>query len=160
MNLRTIPHLAEAFSVAVGLSDHTMGIATPVAAVALGASLIEKHFTLARSDGGADAAFSLEPLELKSMVEAVRTAEEAVGSVQYGITAEAEKSRRFRRSLFVVEDVEAGESFTTRNVRSIRPFHGLHPRFYEDVLTCRAARRIERGEPLNWEMIARKERLQ
>jgi len=153
MNLRTIPHLAEAFGVPVGLSDHTLGIAVPVAAVALGACIVEKHFTLSRDIGGPDSAFSLEPHEFKAMVEAIRTVEKALGKVHYGITEQEAKSRVFRRSLFVVKDMKAGEMFTEENVRSIRPGYGLHPRHLNDVLGRRAARDIKRGTPLSWELI-------
>jgi pseudaminic acid synthase len=153
MNLRTIPHLAEAFGVPVGLSDHTLGIAVPVAAVALGACIVEKHFTLSRDIPGPDSAFSLEPHEFKAMVEAIRTVEKALGKVHYGITEQEAKSRVFRRSLFVVKDMKAGEMFTEENVRSIRPGYGLHPRHLNDVLGRRAARDIKRGTPLSWELI-------
>jgi pseudaminic acid synthase len=150
MNLRTIPHLAEAFNVPVGLSDHTLGIAVPVAAVALGACIVEKHFTLSRSIPGPDSAFSLEPHEFKSMVEAIRTAEKALGRVHYGISQEEAKSRVFRRSLFVVEDMKALDLFTEHNVRSIRPGHGLPPKYLAEVLGRRAARKLKRGTPLRW----------
>jgi N-acetylneuraminate synthase len=154
MNLRTIPHLAEAFGVPAGLSDHTLGIAVPVAAVALGACIIEKHFTLSRAEPGPDSAFSLEPSEFKAMVEAVRTAEKAVGKVHYGISGKDEVSRTFRRSLFVVSDVRAGELFTAENVRSIRPGHGLPPKHLPEVLGRRAARNISRGTPLCWQDVS------
>jgi len=153
MNLRTIPHLAAAFGVPVGLSDHTMGVAAPLAAVALGACLIEKHFTLSRSTPGPDSAFSLEPHEFKAMVDAVRIAERSLGEVHYGASDAEAASRIFRRSLFVVEDVRAGEPFTSRNVRSIRPAHGLHTRHLGEVLGRRATRDIERGTPLSWDLI-------
>ena len=153
MNLRTIPHLAQAFDVPVGLSDHTLGIAVPVAAVSLGACIIEKHFTLRRSDGGPDSAFSLEPDEFKQMVEAIRVAEKALGHVQYGVNPDEEKSRVFRRSLFVVQDMAAGEVFTNENVRSIRPGNGLPPKHLRDVVGKRAERDIERGTPLTWELL-------
>jgi pseudaminic acid synthase len=149
-NLRTIPHLAEAFQVPVGLSDHTLGIAVPVAAVALGACIVEKHFTLSRAIPGPDSAFSLEPPEFKAMVEAVRVAEKAVGSVHYGVSEQEAKSRVFRRSLFVVKDMKAGEAFTEENVRSIRPGYGLAPKHLQDVLGRRAAQDIKRGTPLAW----------
>lgn len=154
MNLHTMPHLAQAFDVPVGLSDHTLGIAAPVAAVALGACIIEKHFTLSRAAGGPDAAFSLEPHEFKAMVDAVRVAEKALGTVQYGVTESQAKSRVFRRSLFVVKDVKAGEVFTEENVRSIRPGHGLAPKCLKDVLGRRAASDIEWGTPLVWGLVA------
>ena len=139
MNLRTIPHLAEAFGVPAGLSDHTLGIAVPVAAVALGACIIEKHFTLSRAEPGPDSAFSLEPHEFRAMVEGVRTAEKALGTVHYGLCGRDEASRVFRRSLFVVKDIKAGEPFTEENVRSIRPGHGLPPKFLGEILGRRAA---------------------
>jgi pseudaminic acid synthase len=153
MNLRTIPHLAEAFDVPVGLSDHTRGIAAAIAAVALGACIIEKHFTLRRADGGPDAAFSLEPQEFKAMVDAVREAEKALGRVRYEPTEKEMASRVFRRSLFVVEDLKAGEIFTESNVRSIRPGYGLAPRYYDKVIGAKARQDIQRGTPLSWELI-------
>jgi len=153
MNLRTIPHLSEAFGVPVGLSDHTLGIAVPVAAVALGACIVEKHFTLSRSIPSLDSAFSLEPQEFKAMVEAIRTTEKALGEVRYEVSEQEAKSRVFRRSLFVVKDMKAGEVFTEENVRSIRPGYGLHTRHLKDVLGRRAARDIQRGTPLSWNLI-------
>jgi sialic acid synthase SpsE len=153
-NLRTIPELARRFDCPVGLSDHTMGIAVPVAAVALGACIIEKHLCLRRADGGPDAAFSLDPQEFKAMVEAVRTAENALGSVQFFCGPRAANSRQFRRSLFVVEDIKKGEVFTKQNVRSIRPADGLHPRHLSEVLGKRAACDVERGTPLSWALVS------
>jgi len=155
MNLRTIPEIARRFNVPVGLSDHTMGIAVPVAAVALGACVIEKHLTLSRSTPGPDSAFSLEPAEFKAMVDAVRIAEKALGEVHFGLSEKEETSRKFRRSLFVVEDVEQGDLFTPENVRSIRPGNGLHTRHLKEVLGKRAARGIKRGTPLSWELVVR-----
>jgi pseudaminic acid synthase len=155
MNLRTIPEMVRRFEVPVGLSDHTIGIAAAVAAVALGACIVEKHLTLSRSTPGPDSAFSLEPREFKAMVDAVRTAENALGKVQFGLSAKEEASRVFRRSLFVVEDVKEGEIFTASNVRSIRPGHGLHTRHLAEVLGKRAARGIKRGTPMNWEFVVR-----
>ncbi len=154
-NLLTIPELARRFGCPVGLSDHTMGIAVPVAAVALGACIIEKHLCLRRADGGPDGAFSLEPQEFKAMVEAVRTAEKALGSVQFVSGPREANSIKFRRSLFVVEDIKKGELFTNQNVRSIRPSDGLHPRHVNDVLGKRAACDVERGTPLSWTLVAR-----
>jgi len=154
MNLRTILHLAEAFQVPAGLSDHTQGIAIPVAAVALGACVVEKHFTLSRSIPGPDSAFSLEPHEFNVMVDAVRMAEKAVGSISYEATDQEAMSRVFRRSLFVVKDMAPGEVFTQENTRSIRPGHGLHPRYLETVCGRKAAQAIERGTPLSWELIS------
>jgi N-acetylneuraminate synthase len=154
MNLRTIPHLAAAFGVPVGLSDHTLGIAVPAAAVALGACIVEKHFTLSRDIPGPDSAFSLEPHEFKAMVDAIRITEAALGQVQYGVGEQEENSRVFRRSLFVVGDMRAGEPFTEQNVRSIRPGYGLPPRYLEDILGRRAACDIARGTPLEWSLVA------
>jgi N-acetylneuraminate synthase len=153
MNLRTIPHLAEAFGVPAGLSDHSMSHIAPVAAVTLGACLIEKHFTLCREVGGPDSAFSQEPDEFAAMVQAVRAVEQALGKVSYDLTEKEETSKAFRRSLFVVLDMEPGERFTSTNVRSIRPGHGLHTRFLGQVLGRRAAVKIARGTPLSWEMV-------
>lgn len=155
MNLRTIPELSRRFAVPAGLSDHTMGVAVPVAAVAQGASILEKHITLSRSDPGPDSAFSLEPHEFKAMVDAVRIAEKALGEVHFGFSEKEASSRVFRRSLFVVRDVKQGDAFTAENVRSIRPAHGLHTRHLADVLGRRAACDIERGTPLSWELIER-----
>lgn len=154
MHLRTIPHLAAAFAVPVGLSDHTLGLAASVAAVAVGASIVEKHFTLTQSVPGPDSAFSLEPDEFKAMVQAIRTVSEALGTVHYGGGAQEEKSRVFRRSLFVVRDMRAGDAFTAENVRSIRPGYGLPPRHLADILGRSAARDILRGTPLDWSHVA------
>jgi pseudaminic acid synthase len=153
MNLRSIPDLVRHFGLPVGLSDHTPGIAVSVAAVALGAALIEKHITLSRADGGPDSAFSLEPQEFKSLVDAVRTAEKALGQVQYGPTLHEMRTRPFRRSLFVVSDIKKGEPFTSDNVRSIRPADGLHPRHLPEVLGRHAVHDIERGTPVTWELM-------
>lgn len=153
MDLRTIPDLAERFGVVAGLSDHTLGMAVPVAAVTLGAHIIEKHLTLSRAQGGPDSAFSLEPDEFAAMVEAVRTAEAAGGTIRYGPTAGERASLPFRRSLFVVRDVQAGERLTAGNVRSIRPAAGLHPRHLDQVLGRRATRDIPRGTPLSWDLV-------
>ena len=154
MNLRTIPHLAEAFDCPVGLSDHTLGIAVPIAAVAMGACIIEKHLTLSRSVSGPDSAFSLEPVEFKAMVEAIRIAEKALGSVQYRLTEGEVASRIFRRSLFVVRDIKKGEIFTESNIRSIRPGYGLAPKFIGEVLGRSAATDLAAGTPLQWSHIA------
>jgi pseudaminic acid synthase len=153
MHLRTIPHLAQAFGVPVGLSDHTMGTAVPVASVALGASIIEKHFCLSRSEGGPDSTFSLEPSELRQLVHDVRMAEQALGRVDYGVSPKEQASRVFRRSLFVVRDIAAGETFSAENIRSIRPGHGLPPKFLPQVLGRRASQPIARGTPLSWDLI-------
>jgi len=153
MNLRTIPELARRFDVPVGLSDHSMSTAVPVAAVALGACIIEKHLTLSRSEPGPDSAFSLEPQEFKEMVDAVRAAEKALGQVHFGVAPKEASSRVFRRSLFVVQHMKRGEAFTADNVRSIRPGYGLHTRHLPEVLGRHAARNIERGTPLRWDLV-------
>jgi len=153
VNLRTIGHLAETFDVPVGLSDHTLGIAVPVAAVAAGACIVEKHVTMARADGGPDSDFSLEPDEFKAMVDAIRVAERAMGCVQYGVSDAEKSSRVFRRSLFVVKDVKEGEVLSDAHVRSIRPGHGLHPRHLSEVLGRRAACDVARGTPLRWDLV-------
>lgn len=150
MNLRTIPNLAAAFDTPVGLSDHTLGIAVPAAAVAIGASVIEKHFTLSRRIPGPDSNFSLEPEEFKNMVQSIRTIEAALGTICYGVSDQEAKNRIFRRSLFVVQDIHAGELFTKYNVRSIRPGSGLLPRYMDDILGRKAAVDIPRGTPLKW----------
>ena len=152
MNLKTIPHLAEAFGVPVGLSDHTLGSAVSVAAVSLGACIVEKHFTLSRDIPGPDSAFSLEPHEFKKMVDAIRTVEKALGEVSYEITEKQRESRVFRRSLFVVKDIKEGEKFTEENVRSIRPGYGLHTRYLEVILGRKAKNDIAKGTPLSWDL--------
>jgi pseudaminic acid synthase len=151
MNLLTIPHLAKSFGIPVGLSDHTLDIAVPVAAVALGACIIEKHLTLRRSDGGPDGAFSLEPAEFRAMVDAVHTAEKALGRISYDMTVKEKASRVFRRSLFVVKDMQAGDVFTRENVRSIRPGHGLPVSELQNVLGHTTNSAISRGTPLSRE---------
>ena len=153
MNLRTIPHLSEAFGVPTGLSDHTLGIAVPVAAVALGACIVEKHFTLSRDIPGPDSSFSIEPNEFKNMVEAIRLAEKALGKISYYVTECEATSHVFRRSLFVVKDMEPGEVFSHENVRSIRPGFGLHTKHLEDIIGRKATRKISRGTPLTWELV-------
>jgi pseudaminic acid synthase len=154
MNLKTIPEMARRFHVPVGLSDHTVGVAAPVAAVALGASILEKHLTLSRSIPGPDSAFSLEPHEFKTMVHSVRVAEKALGEVHFGLSDKEQSSRVFRRSLFVVNDMIKGEPFTAASVRSIRPAYGLHTRHLSEVLGKKAARDIERGTPLSWDLVS------
>lgn len=154
INLRTIPNLADAFGLPVGLSDHTMETSIPVAAATLGACIIEKHFTLSRSAKGPDSAFSLEPSEFKVMVESVRTAEKALGAVHYGVSDQEQGSRVFRRSLFVVKDMNKGEQFTRDNVRIIRPGYGIHTRYMDEILRRTASRDIRRGTPLSWDLVA------
>ncbi|MFZ0731453.1 MAG: pseudaminic acid synthase [Candidatus Sulfotelmatobacter sp.] len=153
MNLRTIPELSRRFDVPCGLSDHSMTVAVPVAAVALGACIIEKHLTLSRSEPGPDSAFSLEPHEFKQMVYVVRTAEKALGDVHFGVSAREASSRVFRRSLYAVQDIKRGELFTAANVRSIRPARGLHTRHLSEILGQSAACDITRGTPLTWEVV-------
>jgi len=153
MNLHTIAHMAEAFDVPVGISDHTLGIAVPVAAVACGACIIEKHFTLSRSIPGPDSAFSLEPSEFRAMVEAIRTTDKARGDVQYKVSEHEAASRVFRRSLFVVKDMKAGDAFTEENIRSIRPSYGLHTRYFGIIINRKASRNIQKGTPLRWDLI-------
>jgi N-acetylneuraminate synthase len=153
MHLRTMPDLARAHGTLVGLSDHTMGTAVSVAAVALGACVIEKHFTLARADGGVDSAFSLEPDELARLVADCRDAWAALGSVHYEEVEAEASGRDHRRSLYVVADVARGEPLSERNVRSIRPGHGLAPKHLDTILGRPAARDLKRGEPLDWDQI-------
>ena len=148
-NLLTISDMAKRFNVEVGFSDHTYGHLAPVVAVTLGAKVIEKHFILDKSIGGPDADFSLDETEFKTMVDAVRDAEKLIGNVDYTVTKKVEKNRKFARSLFVVEDIKKGEVFSRKNVRSIRPGYGLHPKFYEQVLGKNATESIERGTPLS-----------
>jgi N-acetylneuraminate synthase len=153
-NILTIPHMRELFGCQAGLSDHTMGVGVAVASVALGATVIEKHFTLARADGGVDASFSLEPAELASLVVETARAWQSLGRVTYGPQSEQErKSLVFRRSLYLVRDVKAGETFTRENVRAIRPGFGLAPKHLEQVLGRRASRDAVRGTPLAWDLL-------
>ena len=152
INLRTIPNLAETFNVVSGLSDHTMGYEVAIAGVALGASIIEKHMTLCRSDGGADSAFSMEPDEFKSMVDGIRHVEKALGRVTYDLTEKQAKSREHCRSLFVVSPIAKGEKLTEGNVRSIRPGFGLPPSCYQQVLGTVARRDLLPGTPLSWDL--------
>lgn len=154
MNLRTIGDLIQRFQVAVGLSDHTVGIAVPVCAVALGATIVEKHLTLSRVAGGPDSAFSLEPTEFKQMVDAIRVAEMALGQVVYGGGQSEQACKSFRRSLFVVSDISAGTVFTQEHVRSIRPGGGLEPRFLDSVIGRQATTDLRRGTPLQWRHVA------
>jgi pseudaminic acid synthase len=153
VNLRAIPAMAERWGLPVGLSDHTIGEAVPVAAVALGACIIEKHITWSHEDRTPDAAFSLDVAEFRTMVDAIRVAERALGGTRLEPAPDEAESRRFRRSLFVVEDIAAGEPLTIRNVRSIRPAAGLHTREYEAVMGRRAVRDIPRGTPLSWDLL-------
>ena len=152
-NLRTIPHMRELFGCAVGLSDHTLGIGVAVASVALGATVIEKHFTLSRVEGGVDVAFSLEPVEMAQLVRECRTAALALGAVSYERAEQEQKSLQFRRSLYVVEDMKAGDVFTEKNLRRIRPGMGLSPKYYDIILGKKVNRDIIRGTPVQWDLI-------
>jgi N-acetylneuraminate synthase len=156
-NLQTIADLAKKFDIIVGLSDHTMGTAVPVAAVALGAAVIEKHVTLRRADGGVDSAFSLEPEELARLVEDVNVAWEAKGNIFYGLAESERAARKFRRSLYVVADLKAGQAIGPEHVRSIRPGLGLPPKHLKAVIGRRATRDVKRGTPLDWTMVDRSE---
>jgi pseudaminic acid synthase len=149
MNLKTIPDMKKMFKCMIGLSDHTLGIGVSVAAVCLGASVIEKHFTLSRKIITPDSFFSIEPQELKQLVEDVRIVEKAIGNVHYGLTEEEKKNKVFRRSLFAVKDVKKGEAFTQENIRSIRPGNGLSPKYFNKLIGKKAAADIKRGTPLN-----------
>ena len=150
-NIRTIPHLRDLFGCEVGLSDHTLGLGVSVAAVALGASVLEKHFTLARADGGVDSAFSLEPAEMHRLVSETERSWQSLGHVHYGPTVAEQKSVVFRRSIYVVADIELGEKFTESNIRILRPGLGAPPSFYPKLLGCSAKRAFRRGEPLSFD---------
>lgn len=152
-NLLTIPHLRKLFDVEVGLSDHTLGIGVAVAGIALGATVIEKHFTLLRNDGGVDAAFSMEPEEMHALVIESKMAWEALGQIYYGPTNAEKNSLKFRRSLYVAQDMEAGEVFTKENLRSVRPGYGLPPKFYNILLGKRVNRHVKKGTPASWELV-------
>ena len=153
-NLRTIPHLAQTFDAVCGISDHTLGSTVAIGAVAMGACIVEKHLTLSRKDNSPDSAFSMEPHEFKSMVDQIRILEQALGAIAYGLTDQQKESRMFRRSLFVVKDIEKAEAFTPENIRCIRPGLGLHPRHYDAIMGKKATTALTRGTPLAWEMIA------
>jgi len=157
-NLRTLTELAKHFDAVIGLSDHTLGTAPAIAAVALGAEIIEKHFTLERSDGGPDAAFSLEPEELKRLCKDSLTAWGALGEAGFGRKPSEQGNTMFRRSLYAVEPIRAGDIFTQDNVRSIRPGFGLAPKHYQDVLGQTAAKEIPRGTPLDWSLITKSDK--
>ena len=152
-NILTIPHMRELFGCEVGLSDHTMGVGVSVASVALGATVIEKHFTLSRADGGVDSSFSMEPAEMTQLVLETERAWQAIGQVHYGATAAEEKSIVFRRSLYVVKDLQAGDTLNTENVRAIRPGLGLPTKYLEQVLGKTVKHNVSRGTPLQWQLI-------
>ena len=152
-NILTIPHMRQLFGCEVGLSDHTMGVGVAVAAVALGATVIEKHFTLSRADGGVDSSFSLEPEEMRSLVVETERAWQALGQVSYGPTEKERNSLVFRRSLYVVKDMRAGELFTPENVRAIRPGYGLAPKFIDTFMGRRISIDAKKGTPVSWELL-------
>jgi N-acetylneuraminate synthase len=152
-NILTIPHLRELFGCEVGLSDHSMGVGVSVASVALGATVIEKHFTLDRADGGVDSAFSMEPAEMAQLVVETERAWQALGHVSYGPTDAEKKSIQFRRSLYIVQDLKSGDVLTRENLRAIRPGFGLPPKYLDIVLGKVVLVNVKRGVPLSWEMI-------
>ncbi|KGK86069.1 pseudaminic acid synthase [Clostridium sp. HMP27] len=152
-NLRTIPNIAETFNVITGLSDHTLGSAVSVAAIALGAKIIEKHLTLSRKDGGPDAAFSMEPHEFKQMVDDIRNVEKALGKISYTLSEKQKNSRQHSRSLFVVRDIKAGERFTEDNIRSIRPGFGVKTKYIKDIIGKTAKIDIGKGSPMDWKFV-------
>jgi len=153
MNLKTIPDIKKKLGIISGLSDHTLSQEVAVAAAALGANIIEKHITISRADGGPDANFSLEPAEFKNLVKSIRMVESALGKPFYGLSGKESENVVFRRSLFAVEDIEKGEKLTEGNVRSIRPGHGLAPKFYDKIIGMRAGKKIERGTPLKMSLV-------
>ena len=153
-NLRTIAHMQQAFDVQVGLSDHTLGIGVALASVALGARVIEKHFTLSRADGGVDAAFSLEPEEMRALVQESRRAWQALGEVSYGVKAQEQGSLVFRRSLYISQDLRAGDVLTPENLRAIRPGYGLPPKYYTTLLGKRLAKDVRKGTPMHWDLLS------
>ena len=153
MNLRTIPNIKRLFRCPVGLSDHTLGLGASIAAVSLGAKVIEKHFTLSRRIKTPDSFFSMEPDELRQLVDNIRTVEAALGKVYYGVSDDEKNNRVFRRSLFVIKGVEKGEVFSEKNIKSIRPSYGLLPKYSKKIIGKRANRRIKRGTPLKWEYV-------
>jgi pseudaminic acid synthase len=153
MNLRTIPDIPKRFGTVAGLSDHCMGIATSVAAVTLGACIIEKHLTLSRKESGPDSSFSLEPQELEELVKGIRTVEAALGKINYASSAKEKATRIFRRSLFAVRDISKDEKFTPENIRSIRPGHGLAPKYYDSVIGKAARKDIKFGTPLSFSLV-------
>lgn len=153
VNLRTIPHMAETFHCLTGLSDHTMGTSVAAGAVALGARMVEKHMTLRRSDGGPDAAFSMEPQEFREMVDNIRILEKALGKVSYDLSDKQIREREHSRSLFVARDMKAGEVFTPENLRSVRPADGLHTRYYERLLGRKITRDAKLGTPMSWDLV-------
>lgn len=153
INLKTMVNMKETFNITTGLSDHTMGTTVSVAAVAMGAKIVEKHMTLRREDGGADSKFSMEPEEFKEMVDAIRMTEKAIGKVTYDLSEKQKKSREHSRSLFVVKDVKEGEVFTNENVKSIRPGFGIATKYINDIIGKKAKCDIEKGTPVKWNLV-------
>lgn len=152
-NILTIPHMRELFNCQVGLSDHTMGVGVAVASVALGATVIEKHFTLSRSDGGVDSAFSMEPDEMRALVIETERAWQALGEVKYGPTEKEKASLKFRRTIYVAKDIKAGEKFTKENIRVIRPGYGLEPKYFERIIGLTANKDLKAGTPLSFDLL-------
>lgn len=151
-NILTIPHLKQMFQCQVGLSDHTMGVGVAVASVAVGASVIEKHFTLSRADGGVDSAFSMEPEEMEMLVKETEKAWQAMGSISYGPTEREKASLQFRRSLYIIRDIRCGEKITVDHVRAIRPGLGLPPKFIDQIIGRTVSKDITRGTPVSWDI--------
>ena len=152
-NVATIPHMRALFNCEIGLSDHTMGLGVAVAAVALGATVVEKHFTLSRNDGGVDSAFSAEPDEMRALVTETGRAWQAIGKISYGATRSEEKSKAFRRSIYVTEDLNEGDVLTRNNLRTIRPGFGLPPKFYDQLLGRKVRKTVKRGTPMSWDIV-------
>lgn len=152
-DINTIPHMRELFNCEVGLSDHSLGIGVAVASIALGATVIEKHFTLSRADGGVDAAFSMEPDEMQSLVKETEQAWQSLGKVAYGTTEQEKSSMMFRRSLYIAKDMKAGDIFTKENLRIVRPGYGLAPKYYEALLGMRVSKDIKKGTPASWDLV-------
>lgn len=152
-NIKTIPHMKELFQCQVGLSDHTLGTGAAIASIALGATIIEKHFTLSREDGGVDSAFSMEPKEMESLVNESKRAWHSLGKITYGPTKIEQSSKKFRRSLYVVEDMKAGEVFTAKNLRAIRPGYGLPPKYLDVLMGKKVNKDIKRGTPVSWDIM-------
>lgn len=158
INLKTIQDMGKRYGKIIGLSDHSLGIAVPVTSIGLGAKLIEKHFIIDKKIGGPDASFSLEPHEFKKMVEAIREAEKALGTVNYELTEKMESFKRYCRSLFLVKNIKKGDEFTERNMRSIRPGFGLHPKYFTQILGKKAKQNIARGTPLSWDHVEKNDK--
>jgi N-acetylneuraminate synthase len=152
-NVLTIPDLRDRFECEVGLSDHTMGVGAAVAAVAHGATVVEKHFTLSRADGGVDSAFSLEPEELRSLVTETERAWQSLGKVAYGPSEREEASLKFRRSIYVAKDLDEGDLLTAENLRCVRPGSGLPPKYFDELIGRRVNRKVRMGTPMRWELL-------